>query len=124
MPPKRALSDYQVQVLLERVLRRPLWRVQRDGPRYHVRTTAFEEPIAVLWQDLVESLRSGNLRPTPALSKTLLLFQGTGVPDKDGNDVTGRVSPPPRKSGITGIFRSLFGGNSAARNGAPGDRPV
>ena len=124
-PKSQAYSDFQVKVLLERVLRRPLWQVKRDGLVYHVWTTAWENALSVQWRDLSESMSNGNLRPTAQLQKTLLDFQNTGIPDKDGRDISGRVSPPPEKKqkGVSSFIKSLFGRSQGGGNGAPGSDP-
>lgn len=110
-------SDFQVQVLLERILRRPLWKVRREGAQYLVFTTAHEDPVTVPHAELMESMPNGNVRATPALQMTLLKFQGTGIPDKDGNDITGRHTPrPAAKPAGFSIFRFLGGKNG---NGTP-----
>ncbi len=107
LPPTN-FSDFQVQVLLERILRRPLWKVRAEGIVYLVYTTAHESPVRVPHADLAESMANGNVRATPNLQKILLHFQNTGIPDREGNDITGKVTPPPKKSAGFSIFR-LFG---------------
>lgn len=85
---------------------------------YNVWTTSGETPIKVAWVDLSESLANGNIRATAGLQKTLLEFHNTGIPDKDGRDITGRVSAKPAEAPARpGFFRRLFGGGS---NGSPG----
>lgn len=116
-PPPTNYTDFQVQVLLERILRRPLWKVRREGPMYLVYTTAHEPPVPVPHADLADSLSNGNVRATPALQKGLLAFQNTGIPDKEGNDITGRVTPPAKKPAGFSIFK-LFG-NKHNGNGQP-----
>ncbi|MCE9582598.1 MAG: hypothetical protein K8T20_08915 [Planctomycetes bacterium] len=115
-PPPTTFTDFQVQVLLERILRRPLWKVRREGMVYMVYTTAHEAPVPVPHPDLAESMSNGNVRATNGLQKVLLAFQNTGIPDKEGNDITGRVTPPPKTAGFS-IFK-LFG-NKKNGNGQP-----
>jgi hypothetical protein len=116
-PPQNNYTDFQVQVLLERILRRPLWKVRREGAMYLVYTTAHEQPVKVPHAELAESMSNGNVRATPALQMTLLAFQNTGIPDKEGNDITGRFTPPTKKPAGFSIFR-LFGGNKGNGNGS------
>lgn len=117
--PNPDFTEFQVQVLLERILRRPLWKVRKEGPTYLVYTTAHEQPVKVPHAELAESMSNGNVRATPALQMTLLNFQNTGIPDKDGNDITGRHTPPPSKASGFSIFR-LFGGKSGEKPNGSG----
>ncbi|KAF0245277.1 MAG: hypothetical protein FD180_1824 [Planctomycetota bacterium] len=117
-PPNTNYTDFQIQVLLERILRRPLWKVRREGPTYLVYTTAHEQPVRVPHFELAESMANGNVRATPALQKTLLAFQNTGIPDKEGNDITGRFTPPTQKPAGFSIFR-LFGGKGNGNGSTP-----
>jgi hypothetical protein len=122
MPFPQPFTDFQVQVLLERILRRPLWKVRREGLVYFVWTTAHEKPVQVTHQELGGSMLNGNIRPTQELQKRLLEFQGTGIPDKDGNDITGRVTPRPEpgKAGVGSLFRSIFGKKAEGGNNGSG----
>jgi hypothetical protein len=124
MPPPqhKPYTDFQIQVLLERILRRPLWRVLREGLDYRVWTTADESPVAIPWKEIADSMTpAGNIRASADLQRRLIEFQNRGIPDKDGHDISGRVTPPPStpRTGLGSVFRSIFG-KKPGRNGNGG----